>query len=92
MTYADYIRSLPCSACADDTTVQQHHLIDIEGIEKGIALKLPEVFSIPLCAKHHRELHEDLQFWADVYGSQLGHLLKTILLASRDGWEMTNGD
>lgn len=89
MTYADYIRSLPCCVCQDDTTVQQHHLIDIPGVTKGMALKLPEAFSIPLCAKHHSLLHQHTESWQDIYGSQLGHMMMTILMASRDGWEMT---
>lgn len=92
MIYADYIRSLPCSVCDDDTTVQQHHAIEIPGILKGLALKTPEAFSIPLCARHHRELHLHVEGWEVNYGSQLGHITKTILKATLDGWELTNGD
>ena len=88
MKYADYIRSLPCSVCDDDTTVVQHHSIDLLGVEKGLALKTPEAMSIPLCDAHHRMLHQDLIHWEAVYGSQTSHIMKTILKASLDGWTM----
>jgi hypothetical protein len=88
--YADWIRSLPCSVCQDDITVVQHHAIDLEGVTKGMSLKTPEVFSMPLCDAHHQMLHQDLVHWESVYGSQLSHILKTQLLAMLAGWEMTH--
>jgi hypothetical protein len=92
MNYATFVRSLPCSVCNDDTTVVQHHAIDLEVVTKGMSLKTPEAFSIPLCDAHHRMLHADLDHWESVYGSQLGHILKTQLLAMLAGWEMKNVD
>ena len=92
MTYADYIRSLPCSVCADDTTVQQHHLINIDGLTKGMALKMPEIISIPLCARHHRELHLHVEGWEVNYGDQEYHLVQTLAQAAFDGWEITRDE
>lgn len=92
MTYRDFIKSLPCSVCEDDTNVEQHHLIDLEGVEKGLSLKLPEVLSIPLCAMHHRSLHHmGLETWEHMHSSQGAHLTKTLVKAKIAGWEMKDG-
>jgi hypothetical protein len=92
MTYADWIRQQECSVCGDDTTVVQHHAIDIPGLEKGMGLKTPEMFSMPLCDAHHKMLHQDHAHWQAMYGGQVGHILKTLLKASIAGWEMKHGD
>ena len=85
-TYRDYIKSLPCAVCGDDTKTQQHHLVNVPGVTKGLALKVPEFMSLPLCETHHRMLHEDLKNWSMWYGSQEEHLAKTLWKAHREGW------
>ena len=90
MKYADFIRSLPCSVCDDDTVVQQHHLIDLEFVDKGLALKVDEILSIPLCPTHHGHLHCNLEAFTVAYGSQEAHLCKTLLKARIAGWEFTD--
>ena len=81
MSYRDFIKSLPCSVCEDDTTVQQHHLIELELVEKGMALKVPEILSIPLCKVHHDMVHLKMHQFEICHGDQVAHLAKTLLKA-----------
>ena len=85
MSYADWIRSLPCCCCQDDVSVVQHHLIDIEGVTKGMSTKLPDILSIPLCTWHHDKLHEDMPEWEIIWGSQLKYLARTLVFARQEG-------
>jgi hypothetical protein len=85
-TYREYIKSLPCAVCAQDNS-DQHHLIDIEGVTKGLGTRLPEMLSIPLCRMHHDNLHADLKEFELWYGKQETLLVKTLLRAMIDGWE-----
>ena len=82
--YRDFIRSLPCSVCSTQPS-EIHHLIDIEGVDKGMARKLPDIIAIPLCREHHRALHADLMDFEEWYGTQGAHLAKTLLLAKIEG-------
>ena len=84
--YADYIRSLPCVACGTDGGSDIHHLIQIPGVEKGLAKRLPHLFGIPLCREHHRNLHSSVQDFEDWYGTQANLLVKTQKQALADGW------
>lgn len=83
--YKDYIKSLPCAVCQDDTRVDQHHLINIPGITKGVSNKLPEILSIPLCRKHHDALHADLKEFELWYTTQTILLAQTLVRAQIDG-------
>ena len=88
-TYREYIKSQPCCVCGDDTKTEQHHLIAIPGVVKGLALKTPEFMSIPVCRTHHSMIHEDLKNFTMWYESQEHHLAKTLWRAHRDGWRWT---
>ncbi|MGL5221557.1 MAG: DUF968 domain-containing protein, partial [Plesiomonas shigelloides] len=73
--YTQWVKKQPCVCCgaqADDP----HHLIG-HG-QGGTATKAHDVFTFPLCRKHHDELHRNARAWAVQYGSQIGHVIKTI--------------
>lgn len=73
--YTQWVKKQPCVCCgaqADDP----HHLIG-HG-QGGTATKAHDMFTFPLCRKHHDELHRNARAWAAQYGSQIGHVIKTI--------------
>lgn len=83
--YRDYIRSLPCVVCSDDSGSDIHHLIQVPGVTKGVARTLPDLIAIPLCRKHHDTLHAnpaEFELW---YGKQADLLVKTQIRALADG-------
>lgn len=84
--YKDYIKSLPCAVCQDDTRVDQHHGIQLKGVMKGAGRKNPEMFSFPLCREHHDLLHMNLKEWEMWYGPQAEHILKAQSQALAAGW------
>jgi len=49
--YLDYVRSIPCIIC--DQQAQAHH---VEA--GGVGMKGSDYATLPLCAEHHRELHD----------------------------------
>lgn len=73
--YTRWVKTQPCACCgkpADDP----HHLIG-HG-QGGMGTKAHDSFTIPLCRKHHRELHNDPVKFEQKYGSQL-EMLKSVL-------------
>lgn len=66
----EFIRSLPCCICGDNTSTEAAHLrIGSIGHGKpniGMAEKPGDAWTLPLCNKHHREQHQmaELRFWA----------------------------
>jgi|TARA_R100001530_G_scaffold133856_1_gene107847 hypothetical protein len=50
--YLDFIRSRPCWVC-QSKPVHPHHTV-----RGGVGLKGSDFSAIPLCPKHHRELHD----------------------------------
>ncbi|MBN3145344.1 DUF968 domain-containing protein [Pectobacterium brasiliense] len=73
--YTRWIKSQPCACCgapADDP----HHVIGY-GLG-GMATKTHDLFVIPLCRRHHDELHRDVTAWEAEYGSQLLLLVQTL--------------
>ena len=67
--HLDYIRSLPCCICGDDTTVEAAHIrtgsISHDKPHTGMAEKPSDKWAVPLCGKHHREQHSmnEMDFW-----------------------------
>jgi hypothetical protein len=70
--HLDYIRSLPCTICGDNTTTEAAHLrtsnIDLGKNDHGWG-RPSDKWVLPLCGRHHREQHtmNELKFWAS-YG------------------------
>jgi hypothetical protein len=83
--YLDWIRKQECAICGDDCSVHAHHLIDTG--DRGISLKEWDVTAIPLCAQHHREIHQiGSQSWELRYGiTQCEIVVKMIKRAFYDG-------
>ncbi len=66
--YTRWVKSQNCVCCtqqADDP----HHLIG-HGLG-GTGTKTHDLFTIPLCRKHHDELHRDPRTWDEAHGSQI---------------------
>lgn len=58
-----FIRTLPCCLCGDDVSVEAHH----PRMGVGAARKADDDLAVPLCGRHHRELHafgNEREFWA----------------------------
>lgn len=71
--YTRWVKQQPCLCCnqqADDP----HHLIG-NGMG-GMGTKAHDLFVIPLCRKHHDELHADTAAFEAKYGSQLELVIK----------------
>ena len=67
--HLQYIRSLPCCICGDDTTTEAAHIrsgsINHGKLSTGMAEKPNDSWCVPLCGKHHREQHtmNEMEFW-----------------------------
>lgn len=64
--YLHRVRGMPCCICGDDVSVEAHHpRIGIVGAGR----KADDRDAVPLCGRHHRELHtmNEREFWAS-YG------------------------
>jgi len=60
-----FIRREPCCICGDDVHVEAHH----PRFTAGFGEKAHDDLAVPLCGRHHRELHRmnEAEFWAS-YG------------------------
>lgn len=62
-SYLTYIRQQPCCVCGDDVSVEAHH----PRMGVGMAEKCSDRDALPLCGRHHRELHatgNEREWWA----------------------------
>ncbi|WP_437888365.1 DUF968 domain-containing protein [Phytobacter sp. V91] len=70
-----WVKSQPCACCgqpADDS----HHLIGWG--QGGMATKSHDAFTIPLCRKHHTELHNNPAAFERQYGTQPELIIKLL--------------
>lgn len=64
-----FIRQLPCCICLDNVTVEAAHIrMSDATISKpitGIGIKCDDLWTLPLCGKHHRQSHQmsEREFW-----------------------------
>lgn len=69
--HLDFIRSLPCCICGDNTATEAAHIrTEHRGHGKrytGMQEKPSDAWTVPLCNKHHREQHEmnEMIFWGN---------------------------
>lgn len=73
--YLAWVKTQPCECCqmpSDDP----HHLIGWG--QGGMATKSHDIFAIPLCRKHHTELHNDRLAFERKYGSQPEMIIKVL--------------
>lgn len=65
----EFVRSLPCCICKDDTTTEAAHIrtgsLAHGKSHTGMQEKASDKWTVPLCGKHHREQHtmNELEFW-----------------------------
>lgn len=78
--HLDFIRSLPCIVCADNTATQACHIRYADERsgkrQTGMGEKPDDIWTVPMCQKHHNAQHKmnEREFW-----KQLG--IDPILLA-----------
>ncbi len=67
--HLEFIRSLPCLVCLDDTSVEAAHVRYADRRagkrETGMGEKSDDTWAVPLCGEHHREQHagDERSFW-----------------------------
>ncbi len=67
--HLEYIRSLPCCICGEDTTVEAAHIRtgsqEHEKPYTGKGEKPSDKWTVPLCGEHHRQQHsmKEMDFW-----------------------------
>ena len=55
--YLRWVRTLPCSICGTDQNIEAHHIIGHN--LSGMGMKPHDTLTMPLCQKHHKELHDN---------------------------------
>ncbi|KTH66509.1 hypothetical protein ASV20_22890 [Enterobacter roggenkampii] len=73
--YLNWVKKQPCECCQQQSD-DPHHLIGWG--QGGMATKAHDIFSIPLCRKHHTELHNDRLAFERKYGSQLEMIIRVL--------------
>jgi hypothetical protein len=66
--FTKWVKSQPCACCGNPSD-DPHHIIG-HG-QGGMATKAHDFFTIPLCRKHHDDLHRDMSRWEEEYGTQV---------------------
>jgi hypothetical protein len=67
--YLDFIRRLPCVLCGDNTSVEAAHIrfsdARADKRQTGMGEKPNDVWTLPLCGRHHRDQHQmgERYFW-----------------------------
>ena len=69
--HLDFIRSLPCAVCKDNTSTEAAHIrtaaLGYGKNHTGMAEKPSDKWAVPLCGRCHREQHafgDELKWWA----------------------------
>lgn len=67
--HLDFIRSLPCAICGDNTRTEAAHIrtasLENGKSHTGMQEKASDKWAVPLCNEHHREQHSmnEMGFW-----------------------------
>jgi hypothetical protein len=84
------IRQLPCVIpFCGAIYCEAHHLLITPDRERGMGMKSGDNWAIPLCAKHHRQLHangDEIEFF-DIHGVDHHRMQK---LAQYRWWRTCN--
>ena len=75
--YLDWVRTLPCCICGAEAV--PHHVKGV-GHYSGAGMKADDLLSMPLCHRHHAEIHDDPGSF-----NQERAVIETILTAVRAG-------
>lgn len=69
--HLDFVRSLPCCVCGNDIETETAHLrsgnLAYGKRHTGMQEKPHDMWSLPLCGRHHREQHQvnEVKFWTN---------------------------
>ena len=77
--YLAWVRNLPCCVCGRPAD-EAHHVTGV-GHMGGTGTKAPDWAVMPICRKHHDELHRDPNLWPD----QWEMIVRTIGTAIDEG-------
>lgn len=66
--FTRWVKSQPCACCGNPSD-DPHHIIG-HG-QGGMGTKAHDFFTIPLCRKHHDELHRDTSRWEEEHSTQI---------------------
>ena len=89
--HLNFIRSLPCVICGDNTATEACHVrmsdARIAKPESGIGRKPPDYFTVPMCSKHHRQQHEgsERKWWENQLLDPV--IISLALYAATDDYE-----
>lgn len=63
--YLDWVRRLPCSVCHPEVAIDPWAMLEDRKVSdpdhlpvlglKGVGIKSPDAFTVPLCRKHHEQ-------------------------------------
>lgn len=73
--YLNWVKTQPCECCQQQSD-DPHHLIGWG--QGGMGTKAHDIFAIPLCRKHHTELHNGRLEFERKYGSQLEMIIRVL--------------
>lgn len=73
--YTRWVKKQPCMCCSQQAD-DPHHIIGY-GMG-GMGTKAHDLFVIPLCRRHHDELHQDVAAFESRYGTQLELLFRFV--------------
>lgn len=57
--YLRWVRSQPCVYCGRSPAGEAHHLIGVGSGLSGMGLTAPDQYVMPLCRRHHEQIHRD---------------------------------
>ncbi|HFY9976718.1 TPA: DUF968 domain-containing protein [Serratia marcescens] len=66
--FTRWVKSQPCACCGAPSDDPYHIIGHGQG---GMGTKAHDFFTIPLCRKHHDELHRDMSRWEEEHGTQI---------------------
>lgn len=73
--YLKWVKTQSCACCGKPTD-DAHHLIGWG--QGGMGTKAHDIFTIPLCRKHHDELHRDPKVFEQKHGTQPEMIIKLL--------------
>lgn len=62
--YLEWVKELPCSICGVEPCGDAHHIKGVGNLS-GAGLTAPDWAVMPLCRKHHTEMHVNTKLWVD---------------------------
>lgn len=74
--HLSFVAAKPCLVC-EDTQCHAHHVTFAQS--RGLSVKVSDEFTVPLCGKHHNELHQvnsEKGWWKEYGIDALGAALK----------------